>query len=188
VNSVRRFVLFFVIAFVTTAALDVWTTELGRRRPNTVELNPMGFLPLQESILREIPLLVLGAGLVALGAWWRRETLLKAGTVAFGAFLKEFWFVGNYFGALLLFVPIAISLLRFTAITNNVMQLLWGWSVWGRYLIDPIASWTGWPLVRAYLLTMALTVIAAMVPVTWILYRMAGWNRLADPEPTMEKS
>jgi hypothetical protein len=175
-NPARRFTVFFAVIFVVTAALDVWTTELGRQRPNTVELNPLGFMPLKQSVLLEIPLLLIGAGSVALGAWWRRTTLMKAGDVTFGDFLKELWFGGNYLGALLLFAPIAVSLLRFTAITNNAMQLLWGWSVWGRYLIDPLADWTGWPLTKAYLVACSLFAFAALVPVTWVIQRVAAWK------------
>jgi hypothetical protein len=187
-NPVRRFVVFFVIVFIPTAALDVWTTELGRQRPNMVELNPMGFMPLKQSILLEIPVLLTGVGLVALGAWWRRETLAKAGTRTFWVFQNEFWFGGAYLGALLLFAPIAICLIRVMAITNNVMHLLWKWSVWDRYLLDPIATWTGLPQFKAYMLMCGVVGLAGFLPIMWLIHRVAGWNRLAGAETAVEKS
>jgi hypothetical protein len=67
------------------------------------------------------------------------------------------------------------------------MQLLWGWSVWGRYLIEPIAGWTGWPQTKAYLAMSTFVAFAALVPIIWILYRVARWNRLAGPSTTVEK-
>jgi hypothetical protein len=175
-SIIWRFITLFAAVFLLTAALDVWTTELGRQRANTVELNPMGFKPLKESILGEIPLLLIGAGLVGFGAWWRRETLGRAGTSGFGMFLREFWYGGNYFGALLLFAPIGICLLRFTAVTNNAMQLLWGWSIWNRLLLHPIAGWTGWTLQKSYLVMLTLIAFAGLVPITWIVYRVAKWH------------
>ena len=175
-NPVRRFVLFFTILFLPTAALDVWTTELGRQRGNMAELNPSGFMPLTQSILGEIPLLLGGAGLVALGAWLRRETLLKAPTLKFREFRQELWFKGSYLAALLLFAPVAIAALRVTAISNNLMHLRLGWSAWDRWLLHPVADWMHLPVGRAYPVMCFIIAMLGLVPVTWVVYQVAKFK------------
>ena len=88
----------------------------------------MGFMPLRQSILMELPVLLIGSLLVALGVWLRRDTLLLASSATFGVFFEEF-LQRRYIGFLLLLAPIEIALLRSLAVVNNAQQLVAGWSI-----------------------------------------------------------
>jgi hypothetical protein len=166
-----RFVVVFATAHVIFGGLDVWTTELGRHRPGAVELNPMGFTPLRQSILMEIPVLFIGCLLVALGVWLRRDTLLRAPALAFQAFFGEL-LQHRYIGFLLLLAPIEIALLRSLAVLNNAQQLLVGWSVFAP-VTRAIKAALGCSDVAAHLGMMAAFGIVAVVPISLLMYRLA---------------
>ena len=169
---IKRMTVFFLIVFAVTSIGDVWSTELGQRLPNTVELNPLGFLPLHLSILGELAIGAVGCLLVAIGAALSADTLAGAKDSGFFDFLSRFQSRFPVF--ILVFAPIAIAESRVIAIVNNVSILAWGESPINSYALGPIATWTGLPDSQALVVMLAAAGVMAYVPIMWTIYLAAG--------------
>lgn len=175
---VTRITLMFLLIFAATSIGDVWTTELGRRLPNTVELNPAGFQPLLASIVGEIVIGVSGVLLVALGAMITADTLAAANEVAFWDFL--FRLQARFPVFLLVFGPLAIAELRVIAIVNNGSILAVGKSPINEYVLNNIAKWTELPNSWALPIMFAGAGLVAYIPVMWTIYFACNKSRSSN--------
>lgn len=184
-TAAERVILMFLVIFAITAIGDVWTTELGRRLPNTVELNPAGFQPLLTSILVEFAVGAVGILLVVLGTRIVADTLSSAKGASFFEFVSQLQ--GRFPSFLLVFAPIAIAELRVVAIASNFSILVWGDSPLNEFVLDNIAGWTGLPDSRALPIMFAAIALVAYLPIMWTIYLVAK-RGASHPEPSVDRA
>lgn len=165
----KRLLILFLVIFVVTASGDVWTTELGRRLPNTIELNPWGFQPLGESIRTEIVICLIGCLMVACGAWLSADLLNSANELAFWPFFRQF--ASRYSTLVLVFAPITVATMRIVAIVNNGSQLVWGWSPFN--FLEVIAAYTSLSDAQSLCIFLALAGGMFSIPIVWVIYVVA---------------
>jgi hypothetical protein len=122
----RTGILFLAFA-LPAAALDVFTTELARRNGDYVELNPAGFVLPAQAVLREVGLGFIAAGMVLVGAYFRRDALYNAARTSFDQFGVEL-FSRHMWAVALIWIPFLGTALRYVIVISNGCYLTMGWS------------------------------------------------------------
>ncbi|MBI5685462.1 MAG: hypothetical protein HZC54_10295 [Verrucomicrobia bacterium] len=145
-----RVTIFFLCSFTVLAVADVVTTHIGLQRGGH-ELNPYTDTRSLWTLARpELVLAGAGATSVFLGVCLLRRGTLRDSVGSTREFYARFWSAPNLFGAMLVFVPVAIALTRIMPVASNLCMLAFGFSPWlemtgyiaRRFSISPFAAIT----------------------------------------------
>jgi hypothetical protein len=151
------------------AALDVYTTELGRRSGDAVELNPRGFLPLPLSVGAEVLLMVIATVMVAVGAYFRRNALYNAACTPYDKFGDDL-FGRRVWAVALLGVPFFGAILRYPDVISNACYLIMGWSPIDSVSLLPLQALLG-DDAMGYIAFNTLAVLVLWYPVAALIIR-----------------
>lgn len=178
----KRFTAAFLLGYIPATIFDVWTTHLGSKRPGTEELNPRGFLSLGDTARIEVTVLAVGTLLILVASWFARPLLVLAGEMSWRRFLIEFCWRPplirlisslKYLGLIVLLICFDLILLRYCAVLNNSMNLIFDGSVFAFLILDPLEGFTPLDGFQAYLVMIAIIGTALFLPAGWIVHAIA---------------
>lgn len=160
----RNLVLVFAGIFITTAALDIWTTWVGVVQMGYPETNPYSDTSsIQGLAIPEVITLFIGMALVALGAQLGSTTLQTPENESFTDFGKRFSNARDVVVLALIMVPYVVAILRIVAILSNTSVIFTGWSLFS----DEEFSHLSW---NQFVLTFF--GLAFALPILYLIYRV----------------
>ena len=160
----RNLVLVFAGIFITTAALDIWTTWVGVVQMGYPETNPYSDTSsIQGLAIPEVITLFIGMALVASGAQLGSTTLQTPENESFADFGKKFSNARDVVVLALIMVPYVVAILRIVAILSNTSVIFTGWSLFS----DEEFSHLSW---NQFVLTFF--GLAFAMPILYLIYRV----------------
>lgn len=160
----RNLVLVFAGIFITTAALDIWTTWIAVMQMGYPETNPYSDTSsIQALAIPEVITLFICMAMVALGAQLGSTTLRTPKSESFTHFGKKFSNARDVVALSLIMVPYVIAILRIVAILSNTSVVFTGWSLFS----DEEFSHLSW---NQFVLTFF--GLAFAMPILYLIYRV----------------
>lgn len=160
----RNLVMVFTGIFVTTAALDIWTTWVAVIQMGYQATNPYSDTgSIQGLAIREITILVIGMALVILSAHLGSTTLQTPRNASFADFKKRCFTTGNVAVIPLIVIPFVVVILRIVPIFSNTWIIITGWSLFG----DEEFSYLSWKQFVYTTLGLAL-----VMPIVYLVFRV----------------
>lgn len=149
--------------------LDLLTTEIARQRGGFVELNPVGFQPLLDSILFEMRWMGIGAALLLFGAYQLRDVLAEAPNRSYDQLITEL-FSRKPWAVALIWLPCFCAILRYWIVLSNLCYLTLSWSPMDWVTLLPLEALFGNDAI-AYVTLNVLLVLVLWIPVTELIFR-----------------
>ena len=127
---IRNLILFFVVTFVLTTTLDIWTTWVGVNQLGYTETNPLtDNSSIQGMAIPEIITLFIGIAMIAVGGHCSK-TLCPLRDERFASYYKRFLSVEKFFNLLVL-LPILVAVVRIVPVLSNASFIFGGWGLFG---------------------------------------------------------
>ena len=127
---IRNMILFFVVTFVLTTTLDIWTTWVAVNQLGYTETNPLtDTSSIQGMAIPEIITLFIGVAMIAVGAHFSK-TLRPPPDERFASYFKRFLSVEKFFNLLVLF-PILVAVVRIVPVLSNASLIFFDWGLFG---------------------------------------------------------
>ena len=125
-----RTTAFFLCAFTILTGADIATTYIALGRGGH-ELNPFTDTSSLWTLTRpELIAAALGSASVFLGVSLLRRSRLRDSVARASDFYVRFWSASHLLGAVLVFVPVGVSLTRIMPVASNLSMLAFGFSPW----------------------------------------------------------
>ena len=126
----RNLTLFFAVTFFLTAALDIWTTDVGVNQLGYTEMNPLtDTSSIRAMAIPEVITLFIGMAMVAAGAYFCK-TLCPLPDERSASYFKRFLSVEKFFKFIVIF-PILLAVVRIVAVLSNTSLILYDWGLYG---------------------------------------------------------
>ncbi len=160
----RNLVLVFSGIFITTAALDIWTTWIAVVQMGFPEINPYSDTSsIQALAVPEVITLFICVAIVALGAELGSTTLQTSENESFADFGKKFSNARDVVVLMMIMLPYVLAILRIVAILSNTSVIFTGWSLFSEEEFSHL-SWNQFVLTFFGL--------AFALPIMYLIYRV----------------